>query len=608
MNSQTFPLLFLYFISIGISLTVSILAWRQRKVAGARTFAIIAFFEATWTFGYALELLATTIDRKAFWDTFQYWGSFIVPVGILIFAWEYGKTNLVNARRWWSWLMILPIVFLVLAYLNPLEGVARANSVIIPPTEENPFGTLTYDFPAPALWMFIYTYLMLGVSIFTLVRQIVISRGVFRTQMIWITIGFLIPTIIGLAPLTGLEIQVAGQRDLSHITFGISNLIVLGAFFRYRLFDLVPVARERVVEIMRDSVLTLDAQHRVVDFNPSALKMLKLQPTSLGKSAAELYSWLPAIGAQETHTDVEIGTGETATHYSVTLTPLTDRNNQFSGTVVLVRDITARVQAQKSLEKLYAEQVEVAEQLRAVDTMKSQFLASMSHELRTPLNAILNFTEFVSLGMLGEVNDAQVDALNKAIDSGRHLLSLINDVLDMTKIESGMMKLFIEQDINLQNELGQVLATADTLLSDKPTVTFIKDIDSNLPNLSGDRRRLRQVLLNLISNAVKFTEEGSITLSVKQRNKFILFAVIDTGPGIAPDDQALIFEPFRQTETGIRHAGGTGLGLPISKRLVEAHGGRLWVESQVGEGSAFYFTVPIEQSETNQKQSEVVEA
>jgi signal transduction histidine kinase len=180
----------------------------------------------------------------------------------------------------------------------------------------------------------------------------------------------------------------------------------------------------------------------------------------------------------------------------------------------------------------------------------------MSHELRTPLNAILNFTEFVAMGILGPVNEKQQDALVKALDSGRHLLSLINDVLDVTKIQAGLMNLFIEDDIDIHQELAPIVATARTLLEGKP-VKFVEDVDEALPCVRGDRRRIRQILLNLISNAAKFTEEGSVTLTAKNRGDEILFSVIDTGPGIPEEHQGIIFEPFIQTETGIKHAGGT---------------------------------------------------
>lgn len=244
--------------------------------------------------------------------------------------------------------------------------------------------------------------------------------------------------------------------------------------------------------------------------------------------------------------------------------------------------------------RLYNEQTAMVEQLRTLDDVKSQFLASMSHELRTPLNAVLNFTELTAKGYLGPVNERQEDALEKAVDSGRHLLSLINDILDISKIEAGQLKLLIDKEINLNQELDTVVASAESLLAEKADrINFIKDIDPELPCVVGDKRRIRQILLNLLSNAVKFTDEGSITLSAKHRDEEILFVVSDTGPGIGQEDRDLIFEPFKQTEKGIVHAGGTGLGLPITQRLVEAHGGRLWVESEVGEGSMFFVAVPV---------------
>lgn len=216
----------------------------------------------------------------------------------------------------------------------------------------------------------------------------------------------------------------------------------------------------------------------------------------------------------------------------------------------------------------------------------------MSHELRTPLNSILTFSELIAMGTFGEVNDEQREYLFKSLNSGRHLLSLINDVLDITRIQSGMMKLFIEADFDVPREMAQLVATAQKMLQQKP-VELVLDVDSSFPALTCDKRRVRQVLLNLTANAIKFTESGVITLSAKKRPDEVLFGVMDTGPGIPLDQQQMIFEPFIQTETGIQHAGGSGLGLPISRSLVNAHGGRLWVESEPGEGAAFFFTLPI---------------
>lgn len=242
--------------------------------------------------------------------------------------------------------------------------------------------------------------------------------------------------------------------------------------------------------------------------------------------------------------------------------------------------------------RLYSEQVKAAERLRTADEVKSRFMANMSHELRTPLNAILNFTRFVSSGMLGAINAEQLDALNKTIISGKHLLSLINDVLDVTKIESQMLTLFVETNVDLTVEIEMAIAAGETILSEKP-VTLVRDIAPDLPLMVGDRRRLRQIFLNLISNACKFTETGSVTVSARRDGDHLVLGVQDTGPGLSPEEYAVIFEPFRQSKHGLMTSGGTGLGLAIALRLVEAHQGALSVESEPGEGATFTVRLPI---------------
>jgi signal transduction histidine kinase len=225
--------------------------------------------------------------------------------------------------------------------------------------------------------------------------------------------------------------------------------------------------------------------------------------------------------------------------------------------------------------------------------VKSAFLASMSHELRTPLNAIINFSGFVADGDLGPVNQQQEEILVNVVHSAKHLLNLINDVLDMSKIEAGSLQLFVVDNVNLNEIVTSVLPTAKTLLGDKPVELHL-NLDTNIPPISGDKQRITQVLLNLISNACKFTETGSITLSTEKQADHILISVADTGAGIAAEDIESVFKAFVQTEKGVRQGGGTGLGLPISKNLIEAHNGKLWVKSQLGEGSVFYVTLPLQ--------------
>jgi signal transduction histidine kinase len=230
------------------------------------------------------------------------------------------------------------------------------------------------------------------------------------------------------------------------------------------------------------------------------------------------------------------------------------------------------------------------------DQVKSAFLASMSHELRTPLNAIINFTKFVAQGDLGPVNADQKNTLLESVDSAKHLLNLINDVLDMSKIESGSLNLFVREGINLTEILNNAISATKALIGEK-SVVVETEIAPDLPDVRGDEQRIRQIVLNILSNAAKFTEEGHIKVKASHDNQNILIAVADSGPGIEQADYAAVFEAFRQTDTGLRRGGGTGLGMPISKSLAEIHGGRLWFESKVGEGTTFFVSLPIKSEE-----------
>lgn len=236
------------------------------------------------------------------------------------------------------------------------------------------------------------------------------------------------------------------------------------------------------------------------------------------------------------------------------------------------------------------------EQAERADQVKSAFLASMSHELRTPLNAVINFTRFVIDGDTGPINDEQAELLNEVVTSARHLLNLINDVLDMSKIEAGSLKLFVEDNISVNTIVNNVISTARSLLGGKQ-VRIQARADVDLPLIAGDRQRILQILLNIMSNACKFTEEGEIEITAKQIDNEIVIAIADTGPGIAPEDTALVFEAFKQTKSGLQSGGGTGLGMPIAKSLAEAHGGRLWLESEPGKGATFYVSLPIKSEE-----------
>lgn len=272
-----------------------------------------------------------------------------------------------------------------------------------------------------------------------------------------------------------------------------------------------------------------------------------------------------------------------------------DQTDGFSQEVVQVLGAFA-VQVAIAIQnaRLYSEAAQARAEADRANRLKSQFLANMSHELRTPLNSVINFAYLLLIGTEGPTTEGQRDLLARIQESGRHLLDLINDILDLAKIEAGKMTLTIESHLDVREIVASVMSTAAGLLQDKPEIELRADLPQDLPTVSGDRTRLRQVLLNLLSNAAKFTEHGAITVGASADAHYVTVWVQDTGIGMAPQDIPKAFAEFVQLDGAAdRPVSGTGLGLSISKRFVQMHGGEMWAESQVGIGSTFYFTIPV---------------
>ena len=263
-----------------------------------------------------------------------------------------------------------------------------------------------------------------------------------------------------------------------------------------------------------------------------------------------------------------------------------------SETVDLLRTFATQSALAIQNARLFREIAHKSRQLEVASQHKSEFLANMSHELRTPLNAIIGFSEVLSERMFGELNEKQEEYLKDIHASGTHLLSLINDILDLSKIEAGRMELELS-DFDLPTALDNAL----TLVRERAgrrAIALHLSIDERLSEVRADERKVRQVVLNLLSNAIKFTPEGSrIEVAAVLKDGSVDVSVSDTGVGIAPEDQEAIFEEFRQVGTAEKKAEGTGLGLTLCRKFVELHGGRIWVKSEVGIGSTFTFSLPL---------------
>jgi signal transduction histidine kinase len=261
-------------------------------------------------------------------------------------------------------------------------------------------------------------------------------------------------------------------------------------------------------------------------------------------------------------------------------------------TVDLIKTFAAQSALAIQNARLFHEIEDKSRQLEEASQHKSQFLANMSHELRTPLNAILGYAELMADGAYGEPSEKMLGILKRLEANGKHLLGLINDVLDLSKIEAGQLVLELS-DYCIQDIAQTVRSTLEPLAADKK-LAFKVEVAPQLPSGHGDGRRLTQVLINLVGNAIKFTDAGEIAIKAEARNGSFHVSVRDTGPGISSADQARLFQEFQQADNAItRKKGGTGLGLAISKRIIEMHGGKIWVESQLGQGSTFTFSLPV---------------
>jgi PAS domain S-box-containing protein len=353
------------------------------------------------------------------------------------------------------------------------------------------------------------------------------------------------------------------------------------------------IQKEEIGEIyhLSDYPATIELMH--------TMQPLVIQSNDPQADPAELsYMWSHGI-----FTMVSLPLAVKGTAFGVIRLQVGDRERHFTSSQINLAMTLANAAA-VSLEnaRLYQEQRETTEKLREVDKMKSQFLANMSHELRTPLNSIIGFSRVILKGIDGPVSELQQEDLTAINSAGQHLLNLINDILDISKIEAGKMELAFHEEVNLHDIINGAMSFAVGLTKDKP-IKLEKVLPAELPRVRADATRLRQVLINFLSNATKFTEEGTITLKAgvqtgPEGRPEVLISVTDSGIGISQEDQKKLFLPFSQVDaSATRKTGGSGLGLSISRLLIELHGGRAGVISDTGKGSTFYFTLPLPYTE-----------
>lgn len=596
-------------IGSAITFALAIYAWSRRGEPGVAAFLCTSVGLAAWSLFYSLEIMSAEFAAKLLWHKLVYTTLVLVPGPWALFLYYY-DTRTKRVPRWIPWgLAIEPLFFVLLTWTNDRYHQLLWQSV----TLRGEIPELTFERGA-FFWVHTgYSYILILVATFFFVRMLTRAPDIARWQLILLGFTAFFPLLINVIHV--LELTPFHPLDLTPFALATAGTAASWYAFRFEIWDFLPTARSQIVESLNDGVIVLDVDHVIVDINPAALTLLGIgRNDAVGSPIARLLpdwdGWRRAQGAASASWELELPCAGGVYYVDLVYLTLRRPNRRLTGALLTLRNVTRRrlaeealVEERTMLSRRIAEQTadlrRANAELARAARMKDEFLANMSHELRTPLNTILGLSEALQEQVYGALQERQVRALRNIEESGRHLLALINDILDVSKIEAGKLTLELQPvDVEAvcQASLGLVRQIAhkkriDVCYAPDPAVTLMQ----------ADERRLKQILVNLLSNAVKFTpEDGTIGLTVTgdRQHERVNFTVWDTGVGIAEADVQRLFQPFVQLDSQLtRRHDGSGLGLALVYRMAELHGGGVNVESEPGQGTRFTVSLPWREPE-----------
>jgi PAS domain S-box-containing protein len=577
--------------SIIISSIMAYLFWKRRSSIGALSMSFLMMCATEWALTDLLSALNTDFQVKLLWDKLDYIGVVFIPVLWFIFSIQYTRQEKFLKRKYYCLLSIIPIITLIILFSKGLQHLFIFNSR----AESLGSGSLSlimYDFGAWFWVHTVYSYTLIILGMIILFPRLIRFHKVYRKQAIIMIFAVLVPLVEECLYLMGLGPSKA--LDTTTFSFSITGLLLFIGMFRYKILDLIPIAREAVIDSMDDLVIVMDTQNRIIDINNSAKNILGKKHTNLiGQPIFKILSNHPMLFKEDSinlksNEEVILEIDNKNNYYDMRISPLFNKNNKLVGSFIILNDIT---DLKETMEELKRSKV-LAE---SANKAKSKFLATMSHEIRTPINGIIGMAELLENATLTALERENLNALQYSAES---LINIINEILDFSKIEAGKMKLE-----NIDFNLRDLISNTSKIFSSTKRldqINFICHIDEKVPEvIIGDYAKLRQILTNLLSNAFKFTEKGKIEITVDNIRSYdnkvlLLFLVSDTGIGISKNKITNLFQSFHQLDSSTtRKYGGTGLGLSIVKNLIELMGGSIKVESHEGEGSRFFFEIPF---------------
>lgn len=591
---------------------------REKKASLTRVFFLLSLVLAIWSLAYSFVYIET--NEKALWFWYKLsaigWATFSSPF-LHFFLILTGKENILKKQYLYTVLYLPPVVFMA----KLLSGILVTTDFYY-----GPFGNVEVQ-ASNSIWANLFmlnwvSFCSIGLLLVwvwgrnaTTKREKKQSQIIFYSAFIPLAGGMLTNRVL---PLFGIKFPAIAQI-LSLIWF-------IGIWYsinNYRLMVLTPeIAIDEIISKIRDLLVLVNSKGTILKVNNQILDILGYTEGELvGQSVSILFkdsevARSELINIKEgIHFTKDLETeymtkDRTSIKVSLSSEVIRDKSGDFIGCIIVAQDMRIIGQLkQEIVDRAQAEEalVKSNEKLKELDKMKTDFLSTVSHELRTPLTSILGFAKIIKKRYGGNIeplinneDKKLIKTSNQIIENidiiaseGERLTHLINEVLDIAKMEEGQTEWNI-REVSPKEIVENAIAATYGLFQQKD-IKLVKKIDEDLPIIHGDSGRLMQVVINLISNAVKFTEKGYVACEVKKDNDEVIFSIIDTGVGIEEKYYQKVFEKFKQVgNTLTNKPKGTGLGLPICKQIVESHGGRIWVESEKGKGSKFSFALPID--------------